>query len=71
MGTMEAFTRENREAIYRPVNRRVTYHPVDREVDLAVSLAPGGVASERVGGATSALAPAAVEITARRPILAA
>lgn len=52
VGAMEAFTRENREAIYRAANLRVTYHPAEREVDLALSLAPGGVASERVGGGT-------------------
>jgi site-specific DNA recombinase len=52
VGTMEAFTRENREAIYKATNLRITYHPAEREVDLALSLAPGGGANERVGGGT-------------------
>jgi hypothetical protein len=52
MGTMEAFTRENREAIHRAANLRVTYHPAEREIDLAVALTPGGGASGRVGGGT-------------------
>jgi site-specific DNA recombinase len=52
IGTMEAFTRENREAIYRAANLRVTYHPAEREIDLAVALTPGGGASDRVGGGT-------------------
>lgn len=52
MGAMDAFSRENREAIYRSANLRVTYHPAERAVDLAVSLAPRGVASECVGGGT-------------------
>ncbi len=50
--TMDAFSRENREAIYKAANLRITYHPAEREVDLAVSLAPGGGANERVGGGT-------------------
>jgi len=51
VGTMEAFTRENREATCKAAKLRITYHGVEREVDLAVSLAPGGGANERVGGA--------------------
>ena len=39
--TMEAFTRENPEAIYRAANLRVIYHPAERKVDLAVALTGG------------------------------
>jgi hypothetical protein len=52
--TMEAFTRENREANYKAANLHITYHPVEQEVDLAVSLAPGDGANGGVGGATPA-----------------
>ena len=38
---MEAFTRDNREAIYRVARLRIRHYPVEREVDLAVSLAAG------------------------------
>ena len=62
--TMEAFSRENREAIYKAANLRITYRPTEREVDLALSFFPGGGACRRgpldsysTGPASSLLGP--------------
>jgi hypothetical protein len=61
---------EDRGELYRALGVSLIYRCTDglEEVKLQVRL---GVDLERVGGATSALAPPLFEITARRPILAA
>ncbi len=51
-GAMDQMRRGDRESVYRAANLRITYHPSSREVDLALTLNPGGGASERVGGGT-------------------